>query len=117
MSVPNLQQKLSFTTVPADVIQWHLWVITLVSGLGRTSLHVRRKFKALLPVAMCLNTAATDVRGCTLLDHLVGAGKQERWHIKTIALAALSFVHTLLATDSCSRPPGHRLHQQRERCA
>jgi hypothetical protein len=25
-----------------------------------------------------------------LFDHLVGAGKQERWHIETIALAALS---------------------------
>jgi hypothetical protein len=30
------------------------------------------------------------------LDYLVGAGEQDRWHIETIALAAL---HALLAID------------------
>src|SRR5262245_9473613 len=47
-------------------------------------------------------------------DHLVGAGKQERWHIETIALAALSlfmrFTQSLTLT-----PSGATLRDQRAR--
>jgi hypothetical protein len=31
--------------------------------------------------------------------HLVGAGKQDRWHIETIAFGGFELVHALLAID------------------
>jgi len=43
-----------------------------------------------------------------LFDHLVGAGEQERWHIETIALAALSlfmpFSQSLMLTPFWAPP-------------
>src|SRR5215831_18334215 len=40
--------------------------------------------------AVVIARKSTPEGGYPLFDHLVGAGEQERWHIETIALAALS---------------------------
>ena len=66
--------------------------------------------------ALCQKRTRAPQQTARLFDHLVGVGKQERWHIETIALAALS-LFIPFSQCSCSHPFGHRLHQQRERCA
>src|SRR5215813_3061462 len=52
-------------------------------------------------------------QNCGLVDHLVGAGEQERWHIETIALAALSlfmpFPQSIMLTPFWA-PPASAAH-------